>query len=78
MKGSIWAHYRFFTKASKYNPFFGNGIGNTYCQTPIPGETWELTLLSCGNKKKKKNKNDPHLNSPRRGCRRVSNFCMGS
>ena len=30
MKGSIWAHYRFFTKASKYSPFLGNGIGNTY------------------------------------------------
>jgi hypothetical protein len=44
------------------------------CPTPTPGETWELTLLSQGNKKK----NDPHLNSLRRGCRRVSKFCMGS
>ena len=41
-----------------------------YCQTPTPGETLELTLLSIGNKKKN-NKNDPHLNSPRRGCCRV-------
>jgi hypothetical protein len=44
------------------------------CQTPTPGESWELTLLSHGNKKK----NDPHLNSPRTGCRMVSNFSMGS
>jgi hypothetical protein len=51
-----------------------------FCQTPTPGESWELTLLSRGHKKKKKNnnKNEPHLNSPRRGCRMVSNFCMGS
>ena len=47
-----------------------------YCQTPTQGETWKLTLLSRG--KKKKNKNDPHLNSPRRGFRRVSNLCMDS
>jgi hypothetical protein len=39
-----------------------------YYQTPTPGETWELTLLSRGNKdKNNKNKNNnPHLNSPRR------------
>ena len=42
------------------------------CQTPIPGQTWELTLFSRGNNKK----NDPHLNSPRRGCARVLKFCM--
>jgi hypothetical protein len=23
------------------------------CQTPIPGQTWELTLLLCGNDNKK-------------------------
>ena len=41
----------------------------SYCQTPIPGETWELTLLSRGNNnnnnnnnnnKNKKKKNNPH------------------
>ena len=48
-----------------------------FCQTPTPGESWELTLLSRGHKKNN-NKNEPHLNSPRRGCRMVSNFCMGS
>jgi hypothetical protein len=29
-----------------------------YCQTPIQGQTWELTLFSQGNNKNKKN-NDP-------------------
>ena len=47
-----------------------------YCQTPTPGETWELTLLSRGNKNNKNNKNNPHLNSPRRDCARVLKFCM--
>ena len=50
-----------------------------YCQTPIPGQTWELTLLSRGNERKKKKKNNnknPHLNSPRRGCVRGLKFCM--
>ena len=55
-------------------------VSFVYCQTPTPGETWELTLLSRGNKKnKKKNKkkkNDPHLNSPRRDCARILKFCM--
>ena len=26
-----------------------------FCQTPTPGKTWELTLLSHGNKNKNKN-----------------------
>ena len=46
------------------------------CQTPITGQTWELTLLSCGNKKKRNKNNNPHPNSPRRGCPRVLKFCM--
>ena len=45
-----------------------------YCQTPIPGQTWELTLLSRG-KNKNKNKN-PHLNSARWACPRVIKFCV--
>ena len=32
-----------------------------FCQTPTPGETWELTLLSCGNKNKKKKKKKKFL-----------------
>mgnify|MGYP006905827070 CR=1 FL=1 len=28
-----------------------------YCQTPIPVQTWELTLLSPGNNNNNKNKN---------------------
>ena len=28
-------------------------IYDRYCQTPIPGQTWELTLLSHGNKNNK-------------------------
>ena len=44
-----------------------------FCQTPTPGKTWELTLLSRGNKNQKKKNNEkkkknPHLNSPRRDC----------
>jgi hypothetical protein len=35
-----------------------------YCQTPIQGQTWELTLFSRGNNNKKKK--NPHPNSPRR------------
>ena len=49
------------------------------CQTPTPGQTWELTLLACGNKKKKNNNmnnKNPHPNSPSRGCARVFEFCM--
>ena len=42
-----------------------------FCQTPIPGQTWKLTLLSRGNKK-----NKPHPNYPRRGCPRVLKFWM--
>ena len=42
----------------------------------LPPQEKPGSLLSRGNKKKNKNKNDPHLNFPRRGCRRVSNFCM--
>ena len=35
-----------------------------FCQTPIPVQNWELTLLSPGNNKKnKKKKNNPHPNS---------------
>ena len=45
-----------------------------FCQTPSAGQTWELTSLSCGNKKKKKN--DPHPNSHRRGWGRDLKFCM--
>jgi hypothetical protein len=43
-----------------------------YCQTPMPGQTWDLTLFSYGNKKKK----NPHPNSPRRCCARVLKCCM--
>ena len=46
-----------------------------FCQTPTPGKTCELTLLSRGNKnkknKKKKKKTNPHLNSPRRDCEKL-------
>ena len=44
-----------------------------FCQTPTPGETWELTLLARGNKKK--NKNDP---PPRRDYARVLKFWYGA
>ena len=49
-----------------------------FCQTPTPGQTWELTLLLRGNKKKKKNNNNknPHPNSPRGGFARVFKFGM--
>ena len=33
-----------------------------YCQTPIPGQTWELTLLLHANNN---NKNNPHPNFPK-------------
>ena len=48
---------------------------SSYCQTPTLGQTWELTLLSPGNKNRNK-KNDPHPNSPIRGLIRVMKFCM--
>jgi hypothetical protein len=50
-------------------------VRSYFCQTPTPGEYWELTLLSHGHKKNN-NKNDPHLNFPRRDCARVLKFCM--
>ena len=66
----------------KNRPWFGSWIISSwtwelyyvyFCQTPIPGQTWELTLLSRG---QNKNKKKPHLNSPRRGCARGLKFCM--
>ena len=45
---------------------------SSFCQTPIPGKIWELTLLSRCNKNK--NNKNPHSNSPRRGCPRVLKF----
>jgi hypothetical protein len=41
--------------------FMNLTICEPFCQTPTPGESWELTLLSRGHK------NEPHQNSPRRG-----------
>jgi hypothetical protein len=47
-----------------------------FCQTPIQGQTWLLTLFSRSNNNHKKKKNDPHPNSPRRGGARGLKFCM--
>ena len=41
---------KLFPPARKYHRL----LALLYCQTPIPGQTWELTLLRHGN-----NKNDP-------------------
>ena len=45
-------------------------IYDQYCQTPNPGETWGLTLLSCG-----KNYTAHPKCSPR-GYHRAMTFCM--
>jgi hypothetical protein len=64
-------------QSTKFNLIGCDTIVNSpsFCQNHTPGETWELTLLSHGTKNKK-NMNDPHPNSPRRGCARVLKFCM--
>jgi hypothetical protein len=71
-----WSNLRCFLSqlliCSKYS--LSGSWHNKYCQTPTPGEIWELTLLLRGKKNKKRN--DPPLNSPRRDCAWVLKFCM--
>ena len=44
-----------------------------YCQTPIPVQNWELTLLSPGNNNKK---NNPHPNFLGKDCLSVVKICV--
>ena len=78
---SYFSKRNFHRDASRIFPFLfmksSSDLFEWYCQTPIPGQTWELTLFSHGNNNKKKNKKkNPHPNSPRRVCAMVLKFCM--
>ena len=43
------------TRIGEFDSYLAGNLGR-YSQTPTPGQTWELTLLSPGNDKNNKNK----------------------